>query len=161
MKTYNKKKERKKKKFWIGNLGKKPNLSIGIRAKSIVRTQMPIGFPINILHMLCKQPPRKLLGHSITHIVFTLNPIWFNNTSSNSIPHHMKADCNMLLIQVMAWIRSTLDYTEFVTKNFGRTSSISRDINTKTSKTITSIHSLLCCCTQSRELRRIGTTCYS
>ena len=157
----NRKRKKERKKFWIGNLGKKPNLSIRIRAQGIVRAQMPIGFPIDILHMPCKRPPRKLLGHYITHIVFTLNPIWFNNASSNSFPHHMKADCNMLLIQVMALIRSTLDYIEVVTKNFGRTSSISRDINTKTLQTIANIHSLQCGCTQSRELRRICTTCHS
>jgi len=56
--------------------------------------------PIDVVTVNFKFSDRDLLGHNIWGIVFTLKPVWLDNSSCYSFPHYMKADSYMLLGEI-------------------------------------------------------------
>ena len=61
---------------------------------------MKVGAPIDVITVNSKFSDRDLLGHDIGGIVFTLKPVWLDNSSCYSFSHYMKADSYMLLGEI-------------------------------------------------------------
>ena len=116
---------------------------------------MPVRLPVNVVQMTHERITWDLFGHYVTHVVFTFHPIGFNDAGSNGFTDNMEANSYMFLREIMTGVSSTLNDTKIVTKNFGRTSSVSRDVDTQASKVITYVNCLLCCCAQCREFSSI------
>ncbi len=62
--------------------------------------QVKVWAAIDVVTVNFKLSDRDLLGHNIGGIVFTLKPVWLDNSSCYSFSHYMKADSYMFLGEI-------------------------------------------------------------